>query len=133
MWECFAAWLAKLPPGQVLTWIVVGTVIGEVGTVVVQFLLRWEFRFVARLVGAITRGVRVHHGYLGAAALLAAWLVPLPPAWRHLALIAGGTLVLTDLLHHTLVLWLLTGAPAFALRYEQRPETALLAGSDGVG
>ena len=114
MWESFAPWLANLSSGQVLTWIAVGTVIGEAGTVVVQFLLRWKFRFVARLVGAITRGVRVHHGYLGAAALLAARLVPLAPAWRHLAFIAGGALVLTDLVHHTLVLWLLTGAPAFA-------------------
>ena len=132
MWECFAAWLAKLSPAQVLTWTAVGTVIGEVGTVVVQFLLRWRFRFVTRLMGALTRRVRVHHGYLGAAALLAAWLVPLSQAWRHLAFIAGGALVLTDLVHHTLVLWIVTGVPAFALRYERHEDAGRNIASDSA-
>lgn len=132
MWESFATWLTNLSHGQVLAWIAVGTLIGEAGTILTQFLLRWKFRFVARLIGAITRGVRIHHGYLGAAALLAAWLVPLAPAWRHLALIAGGTLVLTDLVHHTLVLWLFTGAPGFALRYERHAEAGPNIASDSA-
>lgn len=75
---------------------------------------------------SLTGGWRIHHGYLGGALLLAALLAYAwaglraawpPPAWSAWALVAGVGLGVSDLLHHFVVLWLVTGRPHFDLRY----------------
>lgn len=66
----------------------------------------------------LTFGYRVHHGYVG---LLVLILVALlwgrwPFICRGLAAL-GIALVLSDLIHHFLILWPITGSPQFDLVY----------------
>jgi hypothetical protein len=65
---------------------------------------------------SVTGGLRIHHAYLGAAAMLASWLAA-HGEWRTWGLRIGIALVLSDLVHHFLVLWLVTGDPQFDLFY----------------
>ena len=63
-------------------------------------------------------GLRIHHGYWGLACLAAWGLAALGPrgrgaGWRALLLAAGIGLVLSDAVHHFLVLWPITGSPEF--------------------
>jgi hypothetical protein len=101
--------------GVMLRW----TVIFELVTLVLRFGFSLEStRDTASTVGLLTAGLRVHHSYLGMLLLpVAAWL-PRRAAWleRRLAAIAAG-LVLSDLVHHFVVLWLVTGSAQFDLFY----------------
>jgi hypothetical protein len=99
----------------VLAW----TALFEVVTLVLRFGFSLEStRDTATTVGVLTAGLRVHHSYLGMLLLPAAAWLPrrLTGLERKLAGIAGG-LVCSDLVHHFLVLWLLTGSPQFDLFY----------------
>ena len=62
----------------------------------------------------LTGGVRVHHGYLGVAGIV---LAPFVNTWTHRAAtviaVASIALFLSDLIHHFLVLWPITGHPRF--------------------
>ena len=95
------------------------TVVFELVTLVLRFGFSLEStRDTASTVGLLTAGLRVHHSYLGMLLLpFAAWL-PQRAAWleRRLAAIAAG-LVLSDLVHHFVVLWLVTGSAQFDLFY----------------
>ncbi len=72
----------------------------------------------ADTVGALTGGIRIHHGYIGIVLLIVAKLFAKPrPTLAQLLLIAGAALVLSDLVHHFLVLWPLLGSPEFDLVY----------------
>ena len=63
-----------------------------------------------------TFNIRVHHGYVGAVLLVAAfWLDP--SLGRSALMIAGWSMLLSDLAHHFIFLWWLTGSPQFDLRY----------------
>jgi hypothetical protein len=64
-----------------------------------------------------THGIRIHHGYVGLALLVLAVLAHLPRSWKQVVLVLGAALVLSDLAHHVLVLWPITGSPSFDLRY----------------
>jgi hypothetical protein len=65
-----------------------------------------------------TRGIRIHHGYVGAVALGPLMLAPVEPMIADIGVIAAGALILSDLVHHFLVLWPLTGSPQFDLTYD---------------
>jgi hypothetical protein len=67
-----------------------------------------------------TLGIRIHHAYTGTLLLLLVLLVP-KGGWRTLVLLLGIGLVVSDLAHHFVVLWPLTGDPEFHLRYADLP------------
>ncbi len=71
-----------------------------------------------RCVGHFTRGLRIHHCYIGGA-LLAVALV-LADAMSSVCTCVGGALVLSDLMHHFVVLLPVTGNHAFDLKYPAR-------------
>lgn len=64
----------------------------------------------------LTFGVRIHHGYLGALLLLALPLARGKSA-RGWMIVLGLGLLVSDLVHHFLVLWPVTGSPQFDLFY----------------
>ena len=69
------------------------------------------------LLGLMTFGIRIHHGYIGLLLLLIAWgLIP-NVGVRNALLMVGIGLVASDLMHHFLVLWPITGSPEFDLFY----------------
>jgi hypothetical protein len=95
------------------------TALIEVVTVVLRFGLGLEAsRDTASSVGRLTGGIRVHHGYFGLLAILVAiaLLRRWPPVGRWL-LVVGAALVLSDLVHHFLVLWPIVGSPEFHRLY----------------
>ena len=75
-------------------------------------------RDTASTVGVLTGGLRLHHGYFGilfAAAAVILWKKRASAAeWL---LIVGLSVVLSDLAHHYLVLWPITGDPEFHIFY----------------
>jgi hypothetical protein len=112
----FLAFVGRLTPGRVLLLGLFASVIIEAVTVVMRFALDWQVTRDTGFVATLTFNLRIHHGYLGLA------LVPLVLLFRHpgmrkLLLIIAIGLVLSDLFHHFLVLWPLTGSPQFDLFY----------------
>jgi hypothetical protein len=63
-----------------------------------------------------TFGLRIHHGYAGVALLIGCAFLK-PSRLRDGLIIAGIGLAASDLVHHFVVLWLVTGDPRFDLFY----------------
>lgn len=95
------------------------TVAIEVATVVLRFGFKLEStRDTASTVGMLTHGIRIHHGYIGVLALVAALcLLKAAPILSRWVLVLGIALVASDLIHHFVVLWLVVGDPEFHLVY----------------
>ena len=68
--------------------------------------------------GRLTFGIRIHHSYIGLLLLPAALLLEKksPRFAFHLSIIGLG-LFSSDMIHHFLVLWIITGRPQFDLLY----------------
>ena len=66
----------------------------------------------------MTFGLRIHHGYVGLLLMVAAFFFR-RGSWRRWLLIVGLALVLSDLAHHFLVLWPITGHSDFDLSYPE--------------
>lgn len=66
-----------------------------------------------------TFGYRIHHGYIGALLLLGA-VLPGAGAWRNLLVAVGLGLVISDAVHHFIVLQATTGSSEFHIRYTDR-------------
>jgi hypothetical protein len=104
-----AVWLHALLSGLAM----------EAVTLLFRFGLSLESSEETALIGQLTGGVRIHHGYVGLVMLL----VGLPRksrAWRAALIIVGGGLLFSDLVHHFGVLWPITGSPEFDLVYPDR-------------
>ncbi len=71
-----------------------------------------------RWLRTLTFGLRIHHGYLGLVLIVLAFLCR-SSGWRRWCLIIGLALVLSDLAHHFLVLWPITGHSDFDLFYPE--------------
>lgn len=98
-------------------WIAVLTIAFEAATCWLRFGRGLTSRQNTRFVGRFTRGIRIHHGYVGLVMMAIVASAPTIPAgewaWR-----IGWALFLSDAVHHFLVLWPLTGSPEFDLTYE---------------
>ncbi|HEU4338723.1 MAG TPA: hypothetical protein VFS19_01530 [Planctomycetota bacterium] len=111
---------APVPQAR-LRWILMAvglTLLFETLTLVLRVGGGLESRVATAGLAAFTFGLRIHHGYLGLAMLLA---FPLARRWapahadRWSA--TGLALVLSDALHHFGALWVLNGSPGFDLTY----------------
>lgn len=89
----------------------------EAATAFLRFGLGLEAtRDTASTVGRLTFGIRIHHGMIGLALLLAAAVVN-EETWKRRLAVFGGALALSDLVHHFVILWAATGSPQFDLLY----------------
>ncbi len=105
---------------DIVLWTVGLTVLFEAVTVVFRFGFKLEAtRDTARYVARWTRGVRIHHGYWGVPLALAGavMLLATPVGVAFWLLVLGLALIKSDLIHHFLVLWPITGSHDFHLRY----------------
>ena len=69
-------------------------------------------------IGSLTFGLRIHHGYIGLLMLLGALLwIKSSSSRYHWIMVFGLSLIFSDLIHHFLVLWPITGSPEFHLVY----------------
>ncbi len=116
-----------LPATQfdVFVWSLGLTFLFETLTLFMRFGLGLEWAAVSRsTVGVLTFGVRVHHSFVGLILLLGASLmVDRLGMWQGLAFATGWGLLFSDLIHHFLVLWPITGRPQFHLLYRQSVPT----------
>jgi len=108
----------KLPPARVLP-IVIATALIEIPTLMARFGLGLEStRDTAATLGKLTFGLRIHHGYIGLALLIACRLANgLSEVWRHRLIVLGAGLLFSDLIHHFVFLWAITGSPQFDFWY----------------
>jgi hypothetical protein len=94
-------------------------VVFEILTCVLRFGFALEStRDTASSIGRLTMGMRIHHSYIGIACVgLAFWLEQrFPKSSFHLLAIGIG-LFISDMIHHFVVLWIITGNPQFDLLY----------------
>lgn len=111
----------------ILPWAIGLTLVFELITVLFRFGFKIEAtRDTAKYVARFTRGFRIHHGYWGVPLLLlgvVAMGLSLGPvlaaAWM---MILGMALIKSDLMHHFLVLWPITGQHDFDLVYPEREQ-----------
>ncbi|MEM9365076.1 MAG: hypothetical protein AAGD07_03700 [Planctomycetota bacterium] len=109
----------RVVTGQTMLAALVATLLLEVITLVARYGLRLDStRDTASTIGRLTFGLRIHHGYVGAALLLAAYgLSQTHPRGSRLVFIAGASLLASDAVHHFLILWPIEGTPQFDLWY----------------
>ncbi len=110
---------AALSFWQVLCWGFLLAVVIEAITVVLRFGLRLESTRDTAMIGTMTFGLRVHHGYIGLFLLPLGWCFP--RGLRYALWIIGFGLLFSDLAHHFVVLWYFTGSPQFDIVYPQHP------------
>lgn len=110
---------------------VLGAVVFELITLVFRFGLGWTAPERTHRLGRFTGGWRMHHGYPGLLLLIAAPILGFAsvpgghdssamlgdPGWWGWVLVAGLTLAVSDLLHHSVVLPLTVGHHEFYLKY----------------
>jgi len=107
-------------------------VLFELVTVILRFGLGWKSPERTRLLGRLTKGWRIHHGYPGLVLMPAAipvqGLIPgaespfLMLTWLGPILLAIGLmLAVSDLIHHAIVLPLFAGSHEFELHYPGHP------------
>lgn len=111
-----------MPRKIVLRRVLMLTVVIELFTVALRYLIGLEStRDTASTIGVLTFGLRIHHGYVGLVLLALAWFlrVSAPRFAIHL-FVWGWALVLSDAIHHFLVLWPIEGSPEFHFWYGDR-------------
>ncbi len=104
---------------KIAIWSFALTAVIEIVTVILRFGCELEStRDTASTIGILTCGIRIHHGYIGALIIIIALIGikawPAPARWM---LVVGTSLLCSDLIHHFLVLWPITGNPQFHLVY----------------
>ena len=91
----------------------------EILTCVLRFGFALEStRDTASTIGRLTLGIRIHHSYIGIACIAVAfWLEQRFPRSSFHLLAIGLGLFISDMIHHFVVLWIITGNPQFDLLY----------------
>lgn len=79
-------------------------------------------RDTASTVGVLTMGLRIHHLYMGAVAIPIGlwWHKHRSAKWGRWIFIVGVAAFFSDLIHHFLVMWPITGDPHFHLVYPKQ-------------
>ena len=109
--------IGLLSPRATALWCLALTVAIELFTCVLRFGFSLESQKHTAWMARFTFGYRDHHGYWGILLLVVAAFAWRRRALRNALLIVGGALFLSDMIHHFLVLWPLTGSPEFYIRY----------------
>ncbi|MGB0767238.1 MAG: hypothetical protein ACPGYV_05970 [Phycisphaeraceae bacterium] len=117
--------MLALTTHYILPWALGLTLLFEAVTLLFRFGFKIEAtRDTAKYVARWTRGIRIHHGYWGVPLVLLGLIalsMSLGPALAGAWLtILGLALIKSDLMHHFLVLWPITGSHDFDLVYPER-------------
>ena len=114
--------MKELTTKQVILWTFIGTSAVELVCVAFRFVFGIDATGdTASTLGALTGGLRVHHGYIGlVCSIIALVMLRSNRSFAQRVLIIGLSLLLSDLIHHFIVLWLTVGNPEFYLLYPNR-------------
>ena len=113
------AYCATLTLWKVLAFGLVLAIVFEAITAGFRFGLNLQSTRDTAAIGGWTFGLRVHHGYIGLFLVPLAWCFP--RGIRHALWMIGIGLIVSDLMHHFLVLWPITGEPQFDFIYPDHP------------
>ncbi len=113
-WENVGA----MSPKAIALWCLAVTAAVEVFTCLLRFAFSLESQKDTAWMAPLTFGYRVHHGYWGILLVVIAAFAWRSRALRNALLIVGGALFLSDMVHHFLVLWPVTGRPEFYFTYD---------------
>ena len=119
MFKKTMALCAALNGWQVIAFGLLLAVVFEAITAGLRYGLRLESTRDTTMIGAMTLGLRIHHGYIGLLIIPLAWCFP--RGLRHALWMIAIGLIFSDLAHHFLVLWPVTGSPQFDLVYPDHP------------
>lgn len=92
-----------------LKWVVAATVIIEIVTCFNRFVLGLKSTDQQHLYTDFTFGIRIHHAYWGAVLFLIGFFLVKKPLLQKWLTVIGLACVLSDVIHHYLVLLPLTG------------------------
>jgi hypothetical protein len=115
MFNKVLSYCASLSLWKVLGHGLILAIVLEAITVVLRFGFKLESTRDTTMIGTMTFGLRVHHGYIGLFLAPLAWCFPL--GLRHALWIIAIGLIFSDLAHHFIVLWYFTGSPQFDIFY----------------
>jgi len=94
------------------------TAVFEAVTILFRFGLKLESTRDTGFLKYITFGFRIHHGYIGVIVVLLLLLNNnFFGQYSSYAMAIAIALIASDLIHHFLVLWPITGSPVFHIRY----------------
>jgi hypothetical protein len=93
----------------------------ELVTVIMRFGFKMSSPTHTRRMARFTGGYRIHHGYPGIGMFLAVPLIPSPTVIGSLVIIIAMMLLLSDLVHHAIVLPLCVGRHEFDVKYPSTP------------
>ncbi len=89
----------------------------------ITVLLRFGFNLQANsdlaFLSSWTGGLRIHHLKFGVLLCIIAYTSGVAPQWYNALMIVGTGLIVSDVSHHFLVLWPLTGSHEFNLTYPE--------------
>ncbi len=114
----FRAKLGELSPRATALWCLALTAAVELFTCLLRFGFSLESQKHSAWLAPFTFGLRIHHGYYGVLLLALGAVLRRRPALSRALLIVGGALLLSDLAHHFVVLWIVVGSPEFYIRYK---------------
>tara|TARA_R100001126_G_scaffold65809_1_gene37674 strand:- start:212 stop:583 length:372 start_codon:yes stop_codon:yes gene_type:complete len=112
-----------MSPITLIAFGIVGAILLELLTIYLRFGRRMTAPEKTAWLGRMTRGYRVHHGYHGFTLIPAGMLI-FPGAAGEWLAIAGIALLLSDAIHHFIVLKWVTGHHEFWVKYPPREERA---------
>lgn len=93
------------------------TLIFEIFTVILRFCFGYTADTDLAFLGFLTGGYRIHHLYVGVVTCAIPFLITINPFLNDVLLVIGTGLIVSDLVHHYLVLWPITGSPEFHIEY----------------
>lgn len=109
---------AKVTLATGVVYTVLLTALIETIVCILRFVLQLRSARDTAWMAGLTLGFRIHHGYIGLLIIIACLVAPVS-AWLRNALgIVGVATLLSDVIHHFVVLWTVTGSPEFDLRYK---------------
>ena len=110
-------YLTLLTINKILIWIAILTLVIEAITALLRFGFGIQATQSTVFIANFTFGLRIHHGYLGIILLLIAFTPVFPFHVKNILIIIGSSLLLSDLIHHFIILWLIMGDPQFHITY----------------
>ena len=112
-----------MSPIMLIVWGIAGAILLEALTIYLRFGRSMKAPERTAWIGRMTRGYRIHHGYHGFTMIPAGMLIFPGEVGEWLA-ITGLALLLSDAMHHFIVLKWMTGHHEFWLKYPPREARA---------
>jgi hypothetical protein len=116
MLESFREKVGSLSRRKVLLWGLAAAAVIEIATVIMRFGFAMQATRDTAWLAPYTFGYREHHGYYIVPLVIISLLVK-NRFWKNALVIIGIGCFVSDLAHHFIVLWPITGHHEFHIRY----------------